>query len=280
MRKQVLLLIMLPILALSACSLGKINHVTEFDELVTIAWTRVSAKKNLQCSEPIPEEFDSYTFFLFPDDRWIRKNNGETLEELYDAFVGFGNAIGERNLAIWFSCHEKLDTQRSADFVHIFDLNVNSGPYVLYIEPKHPIVKHIICEYSGDFRKKRMRKSELMALKDQELSDKFVIDLNELGLNCTIDLLNLLRMRLRHDLSNKTVPVELKSSNCSKGKYRLYVESANQSGYLEGLINRLTSFKVWATCKQIQIGFEVTFFEPRQSVAPVIERSIPQISEK
>ncbi|MBV8067328.1 MAG: hypothetical protein JO113_05085 [Candidatus Eremiobacteraeota bacterium] len=93
-------------------------------------------------SQSVPQKKNaSYVLFLAPDIAWV-KNNGKDLATLHDAFVNFGDAIGGRGLAIWFTKNEdpaSIDVAHSAQYCFtVFQfgtrhgLSINGGPYIVF----------------------------------------------------------------------------------------------------------------------------------------------------
>lgn len=72
------------------------------DELVTIERHEILAAEFKKPDELISPEYESYTFFLFPNPSWVKKAKPDMLSELSKEFKDFGEAIGKRDLAIWF----------------------------------------------------------------------------------------------------------------------------------------------------------------------------------
>lgn len=46
-------------------------------------------------------DYNTYSLFLVCDKEWLKNANKEKLQHLYEEFLAFGDAIGERHLAIW-----------------------------------------------------------------------------------------------------------------------------------------------------------------------------------
>ena len=96
--------------------------------------------------------YDSYSFFLFPSTEWESRH--EEVRRLHKQFQDFGDAIGERRLAIWFSrADDAVDARRSKLYCDRFGLDYNSGPYVVTIG-KHPALltredKAIVISLAG-----------------------------------------------------------------------------------------------------------------------------------
>jgi hypothetical protein len=166
--------------------------------LVTIERQEVLAEREISPHEKLPKEYDSYTFFLFPNHRWLI-NNKRLVNDLYYEFKDFGNAIGKKNLAIWFSDTDgNPDTARALDFTNLFGLDVNSGPYIVYIKPKHSSVKEIVIDRSNiGIIETKMSDLDLKLLNDEDFSDKFAISFSDLGMEDTTAMLNIMKSQIR-----------------------------------------------------------------------------------
>ncbi len=88
--------------------------------------------------EPIPAIYQNYALLLFPSTEWLSNSKKETTQSIFRSFKDFGDAIGERNAAIWFVDHSgKTDVSRSKEYCRKYNLSYNSGPYIV-VMPKHP----------------------------------------------------------------------------------------------------------------------------------------------
>jgi hypothetical protein len=77
--------------------------------------------------------YDSYSLFLFPSADWTRKK--DEVKQLYDEFSAFGDAIGDKRLAIWFSeKHDEVDVRRSKLYCDRFELDYNNGPFIVTLQ--------------------------------------------------------------------------------------------------------------------------------------------------
>jgi hypothetical protein len=86
---------------------------------------------------PIPRDYETYTLFLIPDERWASQTKGEELKNLYEQFHTFGRAIGPRNLAVWFwKDRREADIPRSRKYCDQLGLP-HRGPYIV-TSAKHP----------------------------------------------------------------------------------------------------------------------------------------------
>lgn len=184
-------------------------------QMIIIDRHEILAASTPERDEQISTEFDAYIFFLFPSKKWIQeanKKNPNIIRALKIEFKEFGEAIGDRNLAIWFIDEKGMpDTNRSLDFARIFNLDVNSGPYIVYVNPKHKVISEIILHYSPHSIDKTMSQADLRGIaSNPEFIEKFEMDFSELGADQTLMLLNVLKGQLRGDSINIS---KLRSSN-------------------------------------------------------------------
>jgi hypothetical protein len=197
MRKNIVILI--SILFIASCAHVTPQTSTE-DDLISIGYRDVLAIETLNRPQIISGTFESYTFFLFPDRQWIQKNKSRELHELFITYKDFGDAIGPKNLAIWFNDKGVPDVNRSLDFVKMFDLSVNSGPYIVYIKPQLSTIKNIIVRSSGTGEDALMLRKALREMAEEGAFEKVVIDFNQCGRENTYDYINIMKAILRnHD---------------------------------------------------------------------------------
>jgi len=82
--------------------------------------------------------YDTYSLFLFPSAEWKQKK--DDIKQLYEEFGAFGDAIGDRRLALWFSeRNDDVDVRRSKSYCDLFGLDYNNGPFVVTLQ-KSPAV--------------------------------------------------------------------------------------------------------------------------------------------
>jgi hypothetical protein len=82
--------------------------------------------------------YQTWSLFLLCNRQWRTEGQAEAL---HDAFLRFGEQIGNGNLAVWFwkeppqqtslTFDQNLDIDRNSDYCRLFKLDVNSGPYVV-----------------------------------------------------------------------------------------------------------------------------------------------------
>jgi hypothetical protein len=92
----------------------------------------------------IPKNYKTWALFLVCDPSWLARtaNSKANLRLLHDQFVGFGNAIGKHNAAIWFYSHNSTDPsdydgQRASDYCAMYDLKPDENPAVV-VTTKYP----------------------------------------------------------------------------------------------------------------------------------------------
>ena len=119
------------------CGCSTVSTKMNSKELIIIDRQGFLAAEELKPDVKIKDAYDSYTFFLFPNRQWVKNIQPFELSELHEEFRYFGDAIGSKNVAIWFVDSEgKPDTVRSNDYARMLSLDVNSGPYIVFIKPK------------------------------------------------------------------------------------------------------------------------------------------------
>ena len=77
--------------------------------------------------------YDTYSLFLFPSEDWKQKT--DEVKQLYGQFSSFGDAIGDKRLALWFSeKNDDVDIRRSKLYCDLFGLDYNDGPFVVTLQ--------------------------------------------------------------------------------------------------------------------------------------------------
>jgi hypothetical protein len=108
-------------------------------------WTLLPPAAVAQAPVPVPrnqqipkEGYKTWALFLVCDPAWLANtaNSKANLTSLHEQFVGFGNAIGPRNAAIWFYSHKSADAgdydgERASDYCTNYNLKVRWSPVVL-----------------------------------------------------------------------------------------------------------------------------------------------------
>jgi hypothetical protein len=91
-------------------------------------------------TEPIPRNYQSWSLFLICNPGWLLPENEAKLTNLYKHFNAFGDAIGEKHLAVWFtrrlatpqgSIAKDLDVKRNAALCTKLKLLPSKSPYVV-----------------------------------------------------------------------------------------------------------------------------------------------------
>ena len=108
-------------------------------------WTILPQAALAQAPVPVPrnqqipkEGYKTWVLFLVCDPSWLANtaNSKANLTSLHEQFVGFGNAIGTRNAAIWFYSYKSTDPgdydgERASDYCATYDLRVTWSPVVV-----------------------------------------------------------------------------------------------------------------------------------------------------
>ena len=91
-------------------------------------------------SEPIPKNYQSWSLFLICNPQWLLAESEARLNILYEHFNAFGDAIGDRHLAVWFTRRpptatralaKDLDAKRNAALCAKLKLLPSKSPYVV-----------------------------------------------------------------------------------------------------------------------------------------------------
>ncbi|MDH3445908.1 MAG: hypothetical protein OEN50_18430 [Deltaproteobacteria bacterium] len=91
-------------------------------------------------TEPIPKNYRSWSLFLICNPQWLLAGSEARLANLYEHFNAFGDAIGEKHLAVWFtrrpptperSLAKDLDVKRNAALCTKLKLLPSNSPYVV-----------------------------------------------------------------------------------------------------------------------------------------------------
>ena len=100
-------------------------------------------------TEQIPSDYESWSLFLICNPAWIVQSRDEGIGTLFDQYKAFGDAIGPRNLAIWFwrepapePSAELTDVSRSSEYCQRFKLLPSKSPYVL-VTTQHPDAEEV-----------------------------------------------------------------------------------------------------------------------------------------
>jgi hypothetical protein len=101
----------------------------------------------------IPRGFGSYSLFLICDPQWLGKGREADLKSLYDKFMIFGGALGDKKAAIWFwkgdaptslfvGTAEHVDLNRNLNFCNAWHLTPANGPYIV-VTSEYPDEDHL-----------------------------------------------------------------------------------------------------------------------------------------
>ena len=90
-------------------------------------------------SGPVPRNgYKTWSLFLVCNPAWATSEREQDLAKLYESFKAFGDAIGDHNLAVWFSTRgtlqtrsPELDAARSARYCRTLQLKPSLGPYLV-----------------------------------------------------------------------------------------------------------------------------------------------------
>lgn len=129
-----------------------------FTSLLLIGANKVTAQAadEVLDEEPISRSYESWSLFLICSHEWLLPENKNKIDNLYDQFIAFGEAIGPRNVAIWFRGDDANETAgrseyypniaRSVSYCQKFELLPSKSPYVLLLT-QHPDDIHIGDKY-------------------------------------------------------------------------------------------------------------------------------------
>lgn len=197
------------------------------EELVTIERHEILAVGSIKPAEKIPTQYESYTFFLFPDRKWLRECTPRILHEMYEEFNKFGNAIGKKNLAIWFFNKKgDPDIRRASEFARMFNLDTDSGPYILYVKPRRPLVVNIVRQYGRNVIEEKISLFDLKSISGEDFFDKFAIDFKKLKPGSTTKLLDVLISQIR----GKAVDLSALKAERENYEISIWVSRAGEIG--------------------------------------------------
>lgn len=226
------------------------------DDYVIIERKEVLAKQEYTPAQSVSKKYDSYTFFLFPNREWLKDgNNSKLVKELYGEFSYFGKSIGKNNLSVWFVDNDgKVDTARSADYASLFYLDVNSGPYIIFVKPENSSTKDVItANPATGIKEKRMKYSDLRAMVNEKFSDKFIIDMNSIDRRCSVDMLNILNNQLRTE-NIDTSALNIDKNTC-KAKNIFFLSVDKVSSFGKAIIDKIKRIDI--EVRGVKIGVEL-----------------------
>lgn len=104
----------------------------------------------------ISRGYDTWSLFLICNPAWARPDAVEQIENMWNAFVGFGRTIGANNLAVWFwrrqprwgqaALVEDVDIERSAAYCQLYGLDPSRSPHVL-VTTSYPTLDERVDDY-------------------------------------------------------------------------------------------------------------------------------------
>ncbi len=104
---------------------------------------RAQALEEVTPTVSISRGFDSWSLFLICNPAWLVENGDRGIGELFSRYKAFGDAIGPKNLAIWFwkkrgiPTADNTDVSRSSEYCGRYKLLPSDAPYVL-VTTHHP----------------------------------------------------------------------------------------------------------------------------------------------
>ena len=99
---------------------------------------RAQAAYEVMPLQQIPRSYDSWSLFLVCNPAWLLENGDRGIAELFRAYKAFGQAIGPKNLAIWFwkapamtPTLENTDIGRMSEYCQKYRLTPSDTPQVV-----------------------------------------------------------------------------------------------------------------------------------------------------
>lgn len=88
----------------------------------------------------IPSSFKSWSLFLICDPSWLMPQSQKSIENLYEEFLAYGDAIGPEHVAVWFwsvkpdalSRKGRLDVERNTRLCASLKLPPSKSPYLIF----------------------------------------------------------------------------------------------------------------------------------------------------
>lgn len=115
-----------------------------------------------QPGEAIKKGFDTWSLFLICNPTWLLGENKGKLQELYEHYQAFGQAIGPKHLAVWFSrcgsadnrnVGQCLDSDRNSNFCAAYKLKASESPHIIvttqYPDPETPLGNYLLMSVNG-----------------------------------------------------------------------------------------------------------------------------------
>jgi len=95
-------------------------------------------------TDQIPRDYGTWSLFLVCNPAWIVTNGDAGIADLFRRYRAFGEAIGPKNLAVWFwkrpavsPSAELTDVSRSSEYCAKYKLLPSGSPHVL-VSVRHP----------------------------------------------------------------------------------------------------------------------------------------------
>src|SRR5262252_9584418 len=107
------------------------------------------------------ENFDTWSLFLISNPGWLRDDNSAQIEELHQAYLGFGRAIGGDHAAVWFgkpasdaetstNPAARIDAERCAEYARQLQLDLAKSPYIVVTTERpdlsQPLLQLVVLE--------------------------------------------------------------------------------------------------------------------------------------
>lgn len=106
--------------------------------LTTPSQVRAQQAFEVTPTTEIPRGYSSWSLFLVCNPAWIVENGDQGIVELFNRYRAFGQAIGAKNLAIWFwkkpaetPTSENTDVDRTSIYCERYKLLPSESPHVL-----------------------------------------------------------------------------------------------------------------------------------------------------
>jgi hypothetical protein len=126
---------------------GALSHLVALIGLVfsLASTTRLGAQEREEIVGPTAkisrDSYKTWSLFLMCNPDWVAADRSRDVENLYQRFKAFGDAIGKENLAVWFwkqkasvrdpRLAENIDVARSAEYCRVLEKKPSEGPYLV-----------------------------------------------------------------------------------------------------------------------------------------------------
>jgi hypothetical protein len=169
----------------------------------------------------------SYTFFLFPSKDWLNGTSKKEVQDLYDAYLGFGDKITDDNLAIWLWQNERKlepNTDLASDFIYKLKhkygrkVSVNGGPYIVFFRLTSPQSTTRLTEWHRNGVKVRTMPFNdminLISVGSKAVEEIFVMDVQQCGITGTKKVLHAMEVQIRNGGTGNFSDAEETYQNC------------------------------------------------------------------